>query len=300
MNAFVRVSRVTAGRDIAIGASFSATHFDEGMFGGAMDPVVMLDHFRMTAPTFEPHPHAGISAVTYVFEDATGAHVNYDSLGNRGPIEPGALHWFAAGRGAVHTEQPEGDGHCVHALQIFVNLPAARKYDAPYAVHVEPHDIPEFTAPGVRVRVVSGSSNGVSAPVTVQLPEPFTLLDGFLARASSFGHVLPRGWNATIHAVAGTLRVEAGAQAIRVGAGEAVAVSFDREAAADGAPIRIDADDDAHFVVLSGAALREPIARRGPFVMNTRAQLDDRVSAYESGAFGQLDVPFVAPRADAR
>ncbi|WP_412024318.1 pirin family protein [Burkholderia cepacia] len=294
MNAFVRMSRVIAGRDLAIGASFSAKHFDEGMFDGAMDPVVMLDHFQMTGPTFEPHPHAGISAVTYVFEDATGAHVNYDSLGNHGSIEPGALHWFAAGRGAVHTEQPEGDGHRVHALQIFVNLPAARKYDAPYAVHVEPHDIPEFTAPGVRVRVVSGSSNGVSAPVTAKLPEPFTLLDGFLSHASAFDHVLPRGWNATIHAVSGTLRVEAAGVVRSLKAGEAVGITFDREAPADGAWISVIADDDAHFVVLSGAALREPIARHGPFVMNTRAQLDDRISAYQSGAFGQLAVPFVA------
>ncbi|NTX29896.1 pirin family protein [Burkholderia pyrrocinia] len=295
MNEFVRMSRVIAGRDMTIGASFSARHFDEGMFGGAMDPVVMLDHFEMTAPTFDPHPHAGISAVTYVFEDATGAHVNYDSLGNHGPIEPGALHWFAAGRGAVHTEQPEGDGHRVHALQIFVNLPAAKKYDAPYAVHVEPHEIPEFTAPGVRVRVVSGRSNGVSAPVTEKLPEPFTLLDGFLSRASSFDHVLPRGWNATIHAVSGTLRVEADAAARNLKAGDAVGIMFKRGAPGDGARIRIVADDDAHFVVLSGAALREPIARHGPFVMNTRAQLDDRISAYQRGAFGQLAVPFVAP-----
>ncbi|WGY72768.1 pirin family protein [Burkholderia cepacia] len=265
------------------------------MLGGAMDPVVMLDHFEMTAPTFEPHPHAGISAVTYVFEDAMGAHVNYDSLGNHGPIEPGALHWFAAGRGAVHTEQPEGIGHRVHALQIFVNLPAAKKYDAPYAVHVEPHEIPEFTAPGVRVRVVSGSSNGVNASVTPKLPEPFTLLDAFVSRTASFGHELPRGWNATIHIVSGAVRVEAAGMTSGVKQGEAVSVTFDREASADSVRIRIVADEDAHFVVLSGAALQQPIARHGPFVMNTHAQLDDRISAYRSGAFGQLRGPVGAP-----
>jgi hypothetical protein len=125
-----------ASHDLVIGDFFRAKHFGEQEFNGLIDPVVMLDHFHMTGPTFDPHPHAGISAVTYVFEDATGAHVNYDSLGNRGPINPGALHWFAAGRGAVHTEQPEGDGRHVHALQIFVNMPASKKLNAPNAVHV--------------------------------------------------------------------------------------------------------------------------------------------------------------------
>ena len=153
----VRVSTGIAGHSVVIGDAFRATHFDEQEFGGLIDPVVMLDHFHMTGPTFAPHPHAGISAVTYMFEDAIGAHVNYDSLGNHGPINPGALHWFAAGRGAVHTEQPEGDGRHVHALQIFVNLPAGKKLSAPYAVHVEANDIPEFNSPGVRVRVVTGS-----------------------------------------------------------------------------------------------------------------------------------------------
>ncbi|RKF32630.1 pirin family protein [Paraburkholderia fungorum] len=291
MDRFVRVSRVVAGHDVIIGKAFWAKRFDERSFDGLIDPVVMLDHFHMTAPTFAAHPHAGISAVTYVFEDAIGAHVNYDSLGNQGPINPGALHWFAAGRGAVHTEQPEGKEQHVHALQIFVNLPASKKFDAPYAVHVEPHDIPEFKAPGVRVRVVAGGSNGVSTAHTEQLPEPFTLLDAFLSRSSTFSHDLLRGWKGLIYVVSGALRIEVGDEVRDLMAGEAIGAAMEEGAAERAVSIRFASAEDCHFVVLSGPALNEPLAKHGPLVMNTREQLEDRIRAFQNGEFGKLTIP---------
>lgn len=294
----IRVSAPVSGRDMAIGDTFRALHFGEEMFDGLIDPVVMLDHFRMTAPTFEPHPHAGISAVTYVFEDSTGAHVNYDSLGNIGPIRPGALHWFAAGRGAVHTEQPEGKGLSVHALQIFVNLPASKKLDLPYAVHVEPSEIPEFRAAGVRVRVVTGQSNGVHAKHSAQLPEPFTLLDGFLASGASFEHALPVGWNAMVYVVSGKLRLQVGDQERTLDASLAGGVSVAMDAAQGGASIRLISDEQSHFAVLSGPAINEPLVKHGPFVMNTSDQINDRIRAYQRGELGSLDLP-LAKDADA-
>ncbi|WP_242561453.1 MULTISPECIES: pirin-like C-terminal cupin domain-containing protein [Pandoraea] len=288
--ASVRISGVIRGHDMTLRDGFRAKHFGEQTFGGLMDPVVMLDHFHMTAPTFSPHPHAGISAVTYMFEDAVGAHVNYDSLGNHGPIHPGALHWFAAGRGAVHTEQPEGDGHHVHALQIFVNLPASQKYDAPYAFDVAPAEVPEVLAPGLRVRVVSGESNGVRAAKNDELPQPFTLLDGFLSSAATFHHDLPRGWNATVCVISGALQVDVAGTTRQLSAGDAVAMGLSAGASQASLAIAIRADaGDGHFVVLSGPALNEPIAKHGPFVMNSVEQLNDRISAYRRGEFGDLD-----------
>ncbi|HEY3046058.1 MAG TPA: pirin-like C-terminal cupin domain-containing protein [Polaromonas sp.] len=287
----IRVSDSISGHDMEIGDTFKASHFGEQDFGGLIDPVVMLDHFHMTGPTFAPHPHAGISAVTYMFEDAIGAHVNYDSLGNHGPIHPGALHWFAAGRGAVHTEQPEGKGRHVHALQIFVNLPASKKLDAPYAVHVEAGDIPEFQAPGVRVRVVTGSSNGVQAEYTTQLPAPFTLLDGFLRGAAPFTHALPRGWNAMIYVVSGKLRLEVDGEERTLARSTAAGVSVAVDAAVNEAVIRLAPDEETHFVMLSGPALNEPMVKQGPFVMNTQAQMDQVIAAYRRGELGSLDLP---------
>lgn len=292
MNPALRISDIVKSEDLRIGTGFEAKHFGEQMFNGLIDPVVMLDHFHMTSPTFEVHPHAGLSAVTYVFEDSKSAHVNYDSLGNYGPIHPGALHWFVAGRGAVHTEQPEGDAPHVHALQIFVNLPARKKMDAPYAVHIEPSDIPEFKADGVRVRVVLGSSNGVHATHTEKLPEPFTLLDGFLSTAAPFTHTLPANWNAMVYAVSGgRLQLETNGQTSTIACAHAFGICASNESTDAARQIHLSSDAPAHFVILSGPALREPLVKHGPFVMNTMEQIHDCINAYQRGDFGALKLP---------
>lgn len=284
MNEPLHISEIVAGHDMKIGDGFNAKHFAESAFHGLVDPVIMVDHFHMTAPTFDPHPHAGISAVTYMFEDSTSPHVNYDSLGNQGPIDPGDLHWFIAGRGAVHTEQPEGENPHVHALQIFVNLPAAKKLVDPHAVHVDSADIPEFRGNGVRVRVVTGESQGVVSPAV--LPEPFTLLDGFLEIGAVFEHVVPAGWNAMVYAVQGRLTLSAGSDATRQVLVEASALGV-----GGAATLRLAAAGSAHFVILSGPALNEPLVKHGPLVMNTREQMNDRLQAYQRGEFGRLELP---------
>ncbi|SFB84464.1 pirin family protein [Collimonas sp. OK412] len=284
MNQRASVSPAVAGHEMRIGQGFNARHFAENDFQGMIDPVIMLDHFHMTTPTFEPHPHAGISAVTYVFEDSASPHHNYDSLGNRGPIHAGDLHWFVAGRGAVHTEQPEGENPHVHALQIFVNLPAAQKMIDPHATHVDAADVPVFQAPGVRVRVVTGESQGLRSPA--RLPQPFTLLDGFLEAGGTFEHAIPAGWNAMVYAVQGTLSLSVDAFACTQPLAEGRALG-----ATEASAIRLAAPDAAHFVILSGPALREPMVKHGPLVMNSIEQMDDRLSAYRRGEFGQLAMP---------
>lgn len=271
---------VIPGHALVIGQGFQALQVAEQHFGGLIDPVVMMDHFHMTAPTFEPHPHAGMSAVTYVFEDSVGHHMNYDSIGNHGPIRPGDLHWMVAGRGVVHTEQPEGQGLHIHALQIFVNLPAAKKFIEPHAVHVDAADMPEFRAPGVRVRVVAGDTHGLSSPAA--LPEPFTLLDGFLDADTSFDYVLNADWNALVYVVKGSIALSIGAESKMLAAGQAVGIGRAP------ATLSLAAQGEAHFVILSGRALKEPVVKHGPFVMNTPEQIDDRIAAYRRGDFGSI------------
>ena len=289
----LKISKPVAGHDMRIGSGFTAKHLPEDAFQGLIDPVVMVDHFHMTSPTFQPHPHAGISAVTYMFEDSTSPHVNYDSMGHHGPIHPGALHWFAAGRGAVHTEQPEGAQPHVHALQIFVNLPAAKKGEAPFAVHLEPGEVPEFRAPGVRVRVVLGESQGVASPATAQLPEPFTLLDGFVEPGARFEQGLPRGWGGLLYVVAGELALSAGGEQRRVQAGHGVGLQLPAESAVTEEPLRLQAQgsEALHFAWLSGPALREPMVKQGPFVMNTVEQMQQAIRDFQAGKFGQLVLP---------
>lgn len=283
----LKISAAVHGQPLTIGTGFQAQHFGEDMFHGLIDPVVMVDHFHMTAPTFEPHPHAGISAVTYLFEDASSPHVNYDSMGNQGPIVPGALHWLAAGRGAVHTEQPEGANPHVHALQVFVNLPASKKMQAPFAVHADPAAIPEYRAPGVRVRIAAGSSNGITAAHTADLPEAFTLLDGFIEPGQTFTHELEPGWNAMLYAIDGPLQLQAAGQTTDIPAGSAVGIGLDATAT-QAAALQLYSAEGCHFVLLSGPALKEPLVKHGPFVMNSSAEINERIRAYQRGEFGQL------------
>lgn len=138
-----------------------------------IDPFIGVDHAWMSAPTFAPHRHAGFSAVSYVFLDSETGIANRDSTGSSNIIVPGGVHWMAAGRGVVHEEVPAEAGKAVHSLQIFVNLPPARRNDAPHAVGLAPQDMPVTVLPGAKVRVVAGrfgeQSSALETPTDVDM-----------------------------------------------------------------------------------------------------------------------------------
>lgn len=137
-----------------------------GLRGAAalIDPFIGVDHAWMSAPTFPPHPHAGLAAVSYVFPDSEIGLANRDSIGSENLIQPGGVHWMAAGTGVVHEEVPAGPDKTVHSLQIFVNVPAAKRAAAPHVLSLSPQQVPVVLLPGARVRVVSGEFGGRRAP----------------------------------------------------------------------------------------------------------------------------------------
>jgi redox-sensitive bicupin YhaK (pirin superfamily) len=188
----------------ALRDGFTAHHFSEEVFGGRMDPLLMADDFVMTAPTFDPHLHASISAVTAIFEDSAGDFLNRDTLGHNIALKPGDLYWLAAASGAAHEERPS-EGARIHALQIFVNLPSRLKREPARALHIRAEDVPAVEGRGHRVRVLLGRS-GDAAGVD-GTPEEMTILDGFLTKGGSFRHPLPDGRQAWIYAVSGELTV---------------------------------------------------------------------------------------------
>jgi redox-sensitive bicupin YhaK (pirin superfamily) len=246
----LRITQPVKGLPHNIGKHFSASSFRTVQFGGAMDPVLMVDHFRMTEPTFGPHPHAGFSAVTYLFEDSRSPHLNADSIGNELPIMPGSLHWMVAGRGVTHDEWPGGDDPEVHGLQFFVDLPASMRTIAPFAVHLDSSDIPTYTAEGARVRVVAGELGGVRSPVV--LPQPFSLFDGFLEARANVNLQIERGWGAWIYAISGTLTVSVEQECEVLTEGSAIALADFSGAE----PLSITASTGSHFVMLCGESVR--------------------------------------------
>lgn len=280
------VTRPKRGHSLSIGTGFTGVSFRERDFAGAMDPLVMVDHYRMTEPTFGAHPHAGLSAVSVLFEDSEGKFHNRDSLGNDFDLMAGDLYWLKAGSGAVHDEAPRV-GASIHGLQVFVNLPARMKRDAPESLHVKAQDIPVLESKGSRVRVILGDSNGITGQVSPALP--MTILDGKIAAGSAFAHDLQAGDNGWVYAIEGEVELTLAAEQVRLQAGESIAIETTSGSAAHTIEITDATDSGAHFALFSALPVKEPFIQKGPFVMNNEAEIAQVEADYAAGKFGHLE-----------
>lgn len=245
----------------------------------SLDPFLNLDEFVMSEPTFPPHPHAGFSAVTYMFEDSEGSFVNRDSLGDRSLIEPGALHWTQAARGMMHEEVPEHAGTPCHGLQMFVNLKDEHKRAAPAAFHASRAQVPEVhPAPGARVRVLAGRFGGVASPLS-QLLTPVTFLEIHLAAGATVEVDAPSGHTA----FAMTIRGSGRAADAEVSAHEAVVF------ARDGERVRFDGGPRGLQLLFgAGAPLGEPVVFGGPFAMTRLEDIHEARTRFARGEMGTL------------
>ncbi|MGE7958302.1 pirin family protein [Pseudomonas sp. NPDC089530] len=173
---------------------------------GLLDPFIGVDHAWMGAPTFGLHPHAGLSAVSYLFLDSATGVDNRDSIGTHNLIRPGGLHWTAAGRGIEHEEVPVENGQTVHSLQIFVDLGPDHRERAPSALSLEPEDVPQVLLPGARVRVPAGQFGDARSPLNP--PTAVTLLDIALEPGAELVLPVTAGDCAFVMPIAGTIRVD--------------------------------------------------------------------------------------------
>jgi redox-sensitive bicupin YhaK (pirin superfamily) len=174
--------------------------------GARIAPFISVDHAWMSAPTFPPHRHAGIAAVSYVFSDSETAIENRDSLGNHNLIEPGGLHWLTAGSGVVHEEVPATPGRTVHSLQIFVALSPVARTGEPSAIGLAAHEIPVVQRPGAIIRVPLGTFEGMSSPLVPTTR--VTMLDIALEPEAGFDLPLPANEMAFLLPVTGRVAVD--------------------------------------------------------------------------------------------
>ena len=274
-----RTHTQSSGRTLKRGAGFSARSFQHSEFCGLMDPLIMVDHFVMTEPTFGTHPHAGLSAVTVMFEDSQGAFRNRDSLGNDIDLAPGDLYWFKAARGAIHNEQPR-PGSRTHALQVFFGLPTDKRHDAPEAFHIPAADIPLIHGDRAKARLVLGESNGVTG---VTAPDvTLTLLDIDIQPGGRFLHQGKSGQTAWALAIDGASTVTWNGTSLTLKPGSAVAL--------DGAKnISMASEGAAHVVLFRGEPIRQAFVQRGPFAMGNAAELDAVEADYRAGRLGSID-----------
>jgi quercetin 2,3-dioxygenase len=255
-----------------------------------VDPFLLLDH--MGPQEYGPgqavgapdHPHRGFQTVTYMLE---GAFEHKDSSGGGGELGPGDVQWMTAGAGIVHSELPaeriRREGGRVHGLQLWVNLPRSDKMTPPRYQEIEADQIPEAEpAQGARVNVVAGDVFGVRGPVETH--SPIVYMHVTLSPGASLDVPIPPGHQAFAYVIRGRGRFGDAATA----AAESDLVLF----AGDDGDVHLEVSDDAEgpldALVVSGEPLREPVARYGPFVMNTRDELVQAVEDYESGALGRI------------
>lgn len=249
--------------------------------GELINPFLGVDHAWMSGPTFPPHPHAGFSAVSYLFLDSETWIENRDSLGGRQQIQPGGLHWTAAGRGVVHEEVPAENGKTVHMLQIFVNLPHGKQADAPFALALAPHDVPVVHLQGAKVRVPLGAFGGQRSPL--RPPTEVQLLDISLEAGADISVPVPAGHTAFVLAVLGSLAVNGQPMDSD---GSPVPVMT---ATASEQVIHLQATQGvAKAVVLAGQPLNQPVYRQGPMAMASPGALAAAIAAYQRGDLGHF------------
>jgi redox-sensitive bicupin YhaK (pirin superfamily) len=263
---------VTEGAGVRLRRVFGSSHLPE------LDPFLLFDDFRSDRPEdflrgFPWHPHRGIETITYV---TRGDVEHGDSLGNRGVISSGDVQWMTAGSGIIHQEMPKGDANgSMHGFQLWANLPADRKMMAPRYRGLTAAQIPEVTlADGSRVKVIAGSVNGVRGPMDDIVIQP-EYLDCDVPPSIRFTHALPRDHTAFVYVIGGSGSV--GGEAVQ----NRTLVLFDR-----GDSLSVDAGEGGiRFLLVSGKPLGEPVAWRGPIVMNTQAELDLAFREYREGMF---------------
>jgi redox-sensitive bicupin YhaK (pirin superfamily) len=242
------------------------------------DPFLLFDDFRSDKPEdfkrgFPWHPHRGIETITYVIK---GDVEHGDSLGNKGVISSGDVQWMTAGSGIVHQEMPKGDpSGSMHGFQLWANLPAAEKMMAPRYRGLTAAQIPQTTlADGTRIKVIAGQVEGVHGPMDDIVIQP-GYLDCDVPSGIGFTHTLPGDHTAFIYVIEGGGAVEGqtvtNRDLVLFGPGDSLAV----EAGPEG----------IRFLLISGHPLGEPIAWRGPIVMNTKAELELAFKEYHEGTF---------------
>lgn len=247
-----------------------------------LDPFLLLDAFRSDNPDdyiagFPSHPHRGFETVTYLIN---GRMRHKDNAGNEGVIEPGGIQWMTAGRGIVHSEMPEQEDGRLEGFQLWVNLPASHKMTQPAYQEHSVDGIPLETRAGTRIRVITGqTSQGTAGPVSQPLTEPL-YLDVSLDANTRFSEAIPEQHNAFVYGIQGSVRLESEQ-------GESVSVTRDHLGIlSHGTTIELESmDQAARFLLIAGKPLGEPIARSGPFVMNSQAELQQAYMDYQSGQF---------------
>lgn len=278
---YARVGRKLRGQPTSDGAGVRLTRVIGGAELPDLDPFLLLDEFGTDRAEdyiagFPEHPHRGFETVTYMLD---GRMRHKDNHGNEGVLVPGSVQWMTAGRGLVHSEMPEQQEGRMRGFQLWVNLPARDKMTDPRYQEFAPERIPLLQpADGVAVKVIAGRVGDTDGPIAQPATDP-VYLDIALDAGAQWQYALPEGHNAFVYVYEGAAAIGDGDDAREVDAQELAVL-------AGGEVLKLRAGAaGTRAILVAGRPLREPVARYGPFVMNTKQEVMQAFVDFQEGKF---------------
>ena len=275
-----KLTQITKGMETSDGDGVNMTRLIGTSQLNYLDPFLMLDAFGSDEPLdyiggFPSHPHRGFETVTYLL---AGRMRHKDNAGNEGVIKSGGVQWMTAGKGIVHSEMPEQEDGLLKGFQLWVNLPARAKMIKPNYQEFSPAEVPiEYWDNGTKIRVIAGkTAQGTIGIVKNNYVNP-NYMDITLQVGKDFEQVVDSGDNSFIYVIEGSLEV-----------GKSADLLSEKELGilSDGNLITLKAKSNhARFILISGQPLNEPIARGGPFVMNTQAEIKQAFADFRANKF---------------
>jgi quercetin 2,3-dioxygenase len=240
-----------------------------------LDPFLLLDEFKNDDPKayvagFPSHPHRGFETVSYMIE---GRMRHGDSRGNKGLLTPGSAQWMTAARGIIHSEMPEMENGMLWGYQLWVNLPSHLKMSEPKYQDIPPEKIPEFETDDFKVRLVAGDFEGKKGAAETNIPVIY--FDIIFKGDGVFEHKFPPSFNALAVGVAGIADIQN--EALHAG---------DIAVFTEGDGVQIQGKAEARVLLIAAQPIGEPVARYGPFVMNTREEIEQAFADYQNGKLG--------------
>ena len=275
------ITQIIRGTDTSDGAGVKLKRILGSPELNMLDPFLLLDEFKNDDPDdyaagFPDHPHRGFETVTYM---VAGAFTHRDSKGHEGHLTAGSIQWMTAGRGLIHSEMPEQTDGLAWGYQLWLNLPAKLKMTEPKYQDIAAEKLPVVEKDGIRVKVLAGEYGGAKSPGQSFIP--FTYLDVKLEPGKSFSHPAPPDRNSFLYVIEGKAKT-----------GLELEPSYVKEGYlgvfGEGDRVQVQASDEKplRFLFASAQKLNEPVARGGPFVMNTQGELKKAFLDFQTGNFG--------------
>ena len=240
-----------------------------------LDPFLLLDEFGSDDPNdyikgFPPHPHRGFETITYMIN---GKFRHKDSAGNEGYLKDGSVQWMTAGKGVIHSEMPEQTEGMMRGFQLWLNLPKEKKMIDPYYQDIPANKIPNISIGGMDIKIISGLFNNIKGPGKSHTG--FLYLDVSVNELSDINLKINDGWNSFIYVYEGQILSNLILKKGQLGV-------LDTKGSINGK----SSLSDTKFIVVAGEPLNEPVARGGPFVMNTKKEILEAFDDYQSGRMG--------------